>query len=114
RDDFVAAALDAEPVDVVATKQHRKIASRLTEVHALRPQLVPIEDDLRLRLIELDVRVGVDEQPGGERLLHELTGDLVEPLRLRSRADHEIDREVTASGKRRRGQRNRADARNLR
>ena len=114
RNHLVAPALDAEPVDVVAAEQRRQILAGLAQVDALRAQLVAIEDDLRLRLVELQVGVGEDEQPARERLLHELAGKLAELLRLGRRGDHEVDGEVSAAGQRRRRQRDRADARDLR
>ena len=80
---LVAAALDAEPVDVIAAHQCRQIESRLSQVDALRSELVAIEDDFNLRLVELDVGVGKDEQAAGERLLHELAGELAKPLGFR-------------------------------
>ena len=69
RNDLVAASLDAEPVDVVGAEQRRQIAAGLAQIDALRAQLVAIEDDLRLRLIELQIGVGEDEQAARERLL---------------------------------------------
>ena len=97
RDHLVAAPLDAEPVDVVAAEQRREIAAGLAQVDALRAQLVAIEDDLGLRLVELQVGVGEHEQAARERLLHELFGELAQLLRLGRRGDHEIDREVAAA-----------------
>ena len=76
RNDLVAPALDAEPVDVVPAEQRRKIRAGLPQVDALRAKLVAIEDDLGLRLVELQIGVGEDEQPARERLLHELAGEL--------------------------------------
>ena len=93
RNDLVAPALDAEAVDVVAAEQRRQIRAGLAEVDALRAELVAIEDDLGLRLVELQVGVGEDEQPAGERLLHQLAGEIAELLRLGRRGDHEVDRE---------------------
>ena len=58
RNDFVAAPLDAEAVDVVSAQQRREILSGLAQVDALGAQLVAVEDDLGLRLIELQIRVG--------------------------------------------------------
>ena len=78
RDHLVAAALDAEAVHVVAAEHRRQIAARLAEIDALRSELVAIEDHLRLRLVELQVRVGEDEHAARERLLHELPGELLE------------------------------------
>ena len=82
RDHLVAAALDAETVHVVAAQHRREILAGLTQFDALRAQLVAIEDHFCLRLIELQVGVGEDEQPAGERLLHEPVGDLAELLRF--------------------------------
>ena len=46
RDDLVAAALDAEAIDVVAAEERGEIAAGLGHVDALRAQLVAIEDHL--------------------------------------------------------------------
>src|SRR4029450_8255010 len=94
RNDLVAASLDAEAIDVVAAEQDRQIAPGLAEIDTLRPQLVAIEDDLRLWLIEVQVGVGEHEKSACERLSDQLPGDLDEPLRLSRRGNHEIDREV--------------------
>ena len=72
RDHLVAAALDAEAVDVVAAQQRREVAAGLAQVDALRAHLVAVEDDLGLRLVELQVGVGEHEQAAGERLPHQL------------------------------------------
>jgi hypothetical protein len=80
--DFVAASLDAEPVHVVAAEKGREIPPGLPEVDTLRPQLVAVEDHLRLRLVELQVGVGEHEHPAGKRLLHQLLGELAQPLGL--------------------------------
>ena len=114
RDDFVAPALDAEAVHVVATEQRRQVLARLTEIDALRAELVAVEDDFGLWLIELHVRVGKDEQPARERLRHELVRQVAQPLRLGRRGDHQVHWEVAAAGQRRRGQRDRANTGNLR
>ena len=83
RDHLVAAALDAEAVDVVAAEQRRQIAAGLAQIDALRAQLVAIEHDLGLRLVELQVGVGEDEHAARERLLHELLGELAQLLAAR-------------------------------
>ncbi len=114
RNDFVASALNAEPVDIVSAQQGGQILSGLAQVNSLRAQLVAIEDDLGLRLVELQVGVGVDEQTAGESLPHQLLGEVEQLLRLARRGDYEINREISAAGQRRRSQRNHADARDLR
>ena len=68
RNDLVAAALDAEAVDVVPAQQGGKVLAGLAQVNALRAELVAVEDDFGLRLVEFQIRVGVDEQAAGERL----------------------------------------------
>ena len=95
-------------------EQRREVEAGLTQVDALRSELVAIEDHFHLRLIELDVRVGEDEQPARERLLHELSGELAELLRFACRRNHDIDREVSSAWQRRRDDRDDADARDLR
>src|SRR5262249_43862398 len=74
RNDFVAAALNAETIDVVSAQQDREIAAGLSEVHALGAELVAIEHHARLRLVELQVGVREHELAAGERFLHELIG----------------------------------------
>ena len=83
RDHLVAAALDAEAVDVVAAQHRREVAAGLAQVDALRAHLVAVEDDLGLRLVELQVGVREDEQAARERLPHELVGELAELLAAR-------------------------------
>ena len=83
RDDLVAAALDAEPVDVVAAQQRRQVAAGLAQVDALRAHLVAVEHDLGLRLVELQVGVGEHEHAARERLPDELVRELGELLAAR-------------------------------
>ena len=82
RDHLVAAALDAEPVDVVSAEHRREIQTGLAQIDPLGAKLVAVEDHLGLRLVELQIRVGEDEQTTGERLLHELIGELAQLARL--------------------------------
>ena len=83
RDHLVAAALDAEAVDVVAAEHRRQVAARLAQVDALRAHLVAVEHDLGLRLVELQVGVGEHEHAARERLADELVGELDELLAAR-------------------------------
>ena len=78
RNHFVAPALDAEAVDVVPAEHGGKILARLGKVHSLRTEFVAVEDDLSLRLVELQVGVGINEKATGEGFLHELIGKLAE------------------------------------
>ena len=114
RNDFVAPALDAEAIDVVAAEHGGKILAGLGQVDSLRAEFVAVEDDLSLRLVELQVGVGVNEEAAGERFLHELVGKLAELPRLGCRDNHELNREISATRQRRRRQRDHANARNLR
>src|SRR5262249_9410475 len=111
---LVAPALDAETVDIVAAEEDGEVASDLAQIDALGAQLVTVEDDLGLGLIELEVRVGKDEQPARKRLLHQLAGNVAEPLRLRRRRDDEVHRKIAASGEWRWRRRNRTNPRNRR
>src|SRR5439155_15860471 len=114
RNDLVAPSLDTEPIDVVPADQRRKILTGFPEIDTLRSQFVSIEDDFGLRLIELQIGVGEDEQTARERLLYELGPETHKLLRLSRRGNHEVDWEISATGQGRRRLRNRADARNLR
>ncbi len=82
RNDLVAASLDAETVDVVGAEERREVAARLAEIDALRPELVAIEHHLRLRLVEFQIRIRVDEHPARERLFHELLRQVAQLLRF--------------------------------
>src|SRR5262249_44316959 len=106
RNDFVAPALNAEPVDIVSTQKRRKILPRLAQIHTLRAQFVAVEHDFRLWLIELYVHIGKKEHAGGHSLLHDLTCQFSYLLRLCRRGDHQIDWEISATRQWRRSQRN--------
>src|SRR5262249_3546700 len=82
RNHLVASALDAEAVHVVSAQKDRKIATRLAQIDALRPELVSVEDHFGLRLIEFQIGVSEDEQSAHERLLDQLIGDISQLLRL--------------------------------
>src|SRR5262249_32263010 len=62
RDHLVAAAIDAEAVHVITSEHRGEVESGLLQVDTLRAHLVAIEHDLALRLVELQVGVGKDEQ----------------------------------------------------
>ena len=100
RDHLVAAALDAEPVDEVATDQRRQIAPGLAHVDPERTHLVTVEHHLGLRLVEFEIGVHVDEHPALVRLLHQLIRDVEQLLRLGRRGDHEIHGEAATAGQR--------------
>ena len=97
RDDLVAAPLDAEAVDVVAAEQRREVAARLAQVDALRAHLVAVEDDLGLRLVELQVGVGEHEEAARERLPTSWLANSASCCGLGGRGDDEVDREVAAA-----------------
>jgi hypothetical protein len=75
--------------------------------------LVAVEDDLGLRLVELEIGVGEDEQPAGEGLLYELVRDVHQLLRLGRRGDDEVHGKVAGARQRRRGHRDDAHAGDL-
>ena len=62
RNDLVAPALDAEAIHIIPAQHGGKILTGLGQVHSLRAELVAVEDDLGLRLVELQVGVGENEQ----------------------------------------------------
>src|SRR5207237_946071 len=78
-----------------------EIAASLRQVDALRTQFVAIEDHFRLRLVELQVRVGIDEDAAGESLLDEFVCEISEFSRFARRRDDEVYGEAAAAGKRR-------------
>ena len=55
RDDLVAPALDAEAVDEVAAQRGAHVLADLLEVQAQLRHLLPVDLDLRLRLVDLHV-----------------------------------------------------------
>ena len=115
RDHFVTPSADAESVHVIAAEEDGQIASGLGHVDALRPQLVAIEHDLRLRLIELQIRIGVHELPARECFADQLVRELGKTLGFRGRNDRHVDGKTLAgAGQRWRNDLNRANARDLR
>jgi hypothetical protein len=64
----------------------------------LRPQLVAVEHDPRLRLIELQVRVGKHEHSALERLHDERVRDVRQLLRLGRRLNDQVDRKSPPPG----------------
>ena len=114
RNHLITLALNAEPVHVVAAEQRRKILTRLAQINSLGAEFVAVEDNFSLRLVELQIRVGVNKHPTLERALYQLVGKLCQLLWLRGRGDHEVHREVSAAGKGRRGERNHTNTRNFR
>src|SRR3989454_3573676 len=114
RDDLVAAPLDAEAIDIVAAEERGQVRPGLAHVDTQRTHLVAVEDDLRLRLIELDVGVRVHEEAARVRLPDQLAGQLGDLRRLARGADDELDRKALAARQRRRRQGNHAHSRKLR
>ena len=82
RDHLVATALDAEAVHIISANQRRKILTCLAQVDSLGPDLVSIENNFGLRLVELQVAIGVDEHAARIGLLHELVRQFLKSLRL--------------------------------
>src|SRR6266550_4513281 len=113
RNHLVTPALDAKAIYIIPAQHGRKILTGLSQVHSLRAELVAVEDDLGLRLVELQVGVGEDEQTTRECLTHELFSKCVELPGLHRRGNHELNREVSATWQRRRGQWDDADARDF-
>ena len=70
--------------------------------------------DLGLRLVELKVGVGEDEQTTGKGFANKLFGERVQLRWLHRRGDHELNREVSATGQRRWRQWDDPDARDFR
>ena len=102
RDDLVAAALVAKAVDVVAAKQRREVGSDLLQVQTECGHLVAVEDDLRLRLVVLQVGVREHEDTALERFGDELIGEFEQFSGLCGGRNDKLDREVASAGKRRR------------
>src|ERR1041385_2638719 len=70
RDHFVASPLDAESIHEIPAQKSGEVAPRLTHIRALRTKLVAIENELRLGLVEFQVRGGEHEQAPRKRLRH--------------------------------------------
>src|SRR6266446_3580176 len=111
--DFVTPPLNAEAIYIIPAQHGGEILAGLGQVHSLRAELVAVEDDLGLRLVELQVGVSEDEQTTRECLTHELFSKCVELPGLHRRGDHELNWEVSATGQRGRGQWDHADARDF-
>ena len=113
RNHLVTPALDAKAIDIIPAQHCGKILTGLSQVYSLGAELVAVEDDLGLRLVELQVRIGENEQAARECLTHELFSKCVELPGLHRRGNHELNREVSATWQRRRGQWDDADARDF-
>src|SRR5262249_61333228 len=97
RNSLVSAAWNAEAIYVTPPKEGRKVLTCLAHIHALRADLVTIKHNFRLRLIELHIGVGVNEDAALHRIKHKLLGETHQLLRLRSRCDNEINREISSA-----------------
>ena len=82
-DDLIAAALNAEAIDVIAAEQRRQVLTCPAQINALGTELVSIEYHLGLGLIEFQVRVSEHEEAAGEGFHHQLVGDVIQLLRFR-------------------------------
>ena len=102
RNDLVAAALVAKAVDVVAAKHRREVSSDLLQIQTECGHLVAVEDDLRLRLVVLQVGVREHEYTALERFGDELVGEFEEFSGFCGGRNDKLDGEVASAGKRRR------------
>ena len=60
--DFVTSSFDVEAIDEVAANAGRKIGAHLLHVHAHGRNLVVIENNFGLRLVDLGVDLGREEE----------------------------------------------------
>lgn len=94
RNDLVAAPLDVEAIDEVTAERRTDIAADLLHRQAHRTDLVAIEDDLRLRLIDVHVDDRRErEVPRLRPVLCELLCELQDLCVARGRSDDDLDRE---------------------
>src|SRR5262249_6471955 len=94
---------DAEAVDEVASGGRAQILSDLLQIEVQLGDLLPVDVDLRLRLIDLHVdRRREIEQPARCSLLLELLRELEDLRFLRGGGDDELHREGAAAWERRR------------
>ena len=112
RDNFVAAALDAEAVHKIAAEHGAEIRADLLKVHAERRDLVAIEHHLGPRHVVFQIRIGKHEHAARVCLGHELVRKPEQLARLGSGGDHKLQRELSAARKRRRRGRDDAHAGN--
>ena len=105
-DDLVASTRDVETVHEVAADQSAQVAGDLPQVEAQAGDLVPVDDELGLGLVDLDVdqrREG--EHPALHGLPLQLVGELQDLPGFRRRRQDEFHREIAAAGEGRRRRR---------
>ena len=112
RDDLVAAAGNIKTVDIVAAEHRGQVSADLLEIEPQVGDLVAVNDKLGLRLIHLEI----DKRRKGEHaalncLQLDLLGKGENLVRLGRGCYDELNREITASGQRRRCDRHNPDAR---
>ena len=98
RNDFVTLTLDTETIHIIPAEQRRKVLAGLAQINPLRAELVPVEDYLGLRLVKLQIGVGIDEDAALERTLHQLVRELRKLLRLSRRSDDEVHGKISTAG----------------
>src|SRR3954465_5465584 len=111
RNDFVTLSLNAEAVHVIPTEHGGKVRAHFAHVHALRTELVAIENYFGLRLVKFHIGIGENEHTAGHRLLHDLSCQFAHLLRFGRGLNYEVNWERTSTRQWRRSQRNDPDAR---
>ncbi len=112
RDDLVAAALDTEAIDVVATEHRAEVGADQLQVQPQRRHPVAIKHNLGLGLIKFQIGIRVHEQAALERAGDQLLAYFMQLPRLRGRGNHKLHRELAAARQRRRCRHNHLHARN--
>src|SRR5439155_6473549 len=95
RNDFVAAALNAEAIDIIAPQHCTEIEADLLQIQTKRRDFVAVKDDFRLRLVKLQIGISKHEHPTLEGFPNQLIGKFEEFLRLCSGRDDKLNRELS-------------------
>ena len=101
-DHLVAVALNIEIVDVAAAEHGPHVSRHLLHVYPEIRRLVPIDLDVHLRLVELQIGVGKVEEPAFDGALHQFVGDLRDPQRILRGQDDELHRRTGTAARQRR------------
>ena len=100
RDDFVTQAFHVEAIHKITADAGGKVGADLLHIETHRRNFVVIENDLRLRLIDLSVDVTKLKNVGLHRFQENLLGQLKDAFLARGRSDHETDWKIITARKR--------------
>ena len=109
RDDLIAAAIEAETVDIIAAEQGGERGANILHVNAETVGFVRVDLEIDLRHIEFEIAVGEKKQAAVAGRFLDLGHDIRELAVIADGADHELQRRPA----RRARQRRRPEGQNL-